>query len=55
MSALTEGATADWVDTHGTGPLMNNTRVTDQQKDAAWATLARHGALDLCEMLGVDR
>lgn len=53
MSFIQE-PTAPSIDVHGAGNLLDDTRITDQQKDAAWATLKRHNALDLAEMLGVN-
>lgn len=53
MSFIRE-STAENLDTFGAGDTLDNTRVTDQQKDAAWATLARHGALDVAPMLGIS-
>lgn len=55
MSFIVDGHTAQDLDVHGAGNLLDNTRVTDQQKDAAWSTLRRHGALDLADMIGVNR
>lgn len=52
MSFIQE-STAPSIDTLGTGTLLDDTRVTDEQKDAAWALLKRHGAEDLGPMLGV--
>lgn len=45
---------APHVDMMGAGPLLDQTRITTAQQDAAWATLKRHGALDLADMLGVE-
>lgn len=53
MSFIREAVATDG-DTFGAGDLMNNTRTSDAEKDAAWATLQRHGALDLAQMLGLQ-
>lgn len=52
MSFIQE-STAPSIDTLGTGTLLDDTRLTEQQRTAAWATLQRHGALDLADMLGL--
>lgn len=52
MSFIQE-STAPSIDTLGTGTLLDDTRLTEQQRDAARATLARHGALDLAAALGL--
>lgn len=53
MSFIQDPRTAENIDTYGAGDLMTYVTVTDQQKNAAWALLERHGALDLADMLGV--
>lgn len=52
MSFIQE-STAPSIDTLGAGALLDDTRLTEQQRDAARATLQRHDALDLADMLGV--
>lgn len=52
MSFIQE-STAPSIDTLGAGTLLDDTRLTEQQRDAARATLQRHDALDLADMLGV--
>lgn len=54
MSFIKDGAIATDNDTFGAGDLMNDRAISDQQKDAAWAYLQRHGALDLAQMLGLQ-
>lgn len=55
MSFIKDPNSAENIDMHGVGDLLTHVTTTDQERDAAWALLRRHGALDLCEMLGVDR
>ena len=56
MSFIQE-PTAPSIDVHGAGNLLDDTRITDQQKDAAWALLQRrcpNDADQLGRMLGVN-
>lgn len=55
MSFIKDPNSAENIDMHGVGDLLTHVTTTDQQRDAAWALLERHGALDFCEMPGVDR
>lgn len=55
LSFIVDPNSAENIDLHGVGDLLTHVTTTDQERDAAWALLRRHGALDLCEMLGVDR
>lgn len=55
MSFIRDPRTADDVDTHGVGPILNNTRLDPEQKHDAHRYLERHDALDLADMLGVTR
>ena len=55
MSFIRDPRTADDVDTHGVGPILNNTRLAPRAEARRTRYLERHGALELADMLGVTR
>lgn len=54
MSFIRNPHIAENLDTFGAGDTLDNTRVTDSQRDAAWSLLRRHGALDIAPALGIS-
>lgn len=55
MTRLIDTKVSDLVDTMQAGQLLDNVKVTYQQAADARKYLARHGALDLADALGVGR
>lgn len=54
MSFIRDPRTAENIDLHGAGTLMNDVHLADEQKRKARALLEQHGALDLAPMLGIQ-